>query len=127
MGGMDTETLLLGFIGVSVSLLLIMLMVALGDQYSRFGAVLRCALSSAILVVALIFDLPGYLQQRFGLGVLGTGVVWVTAAVGAVVLAAGAAVLFVTWLRWGEGDEPLYLPKREARGDTEDGAERKQA
>ena len=124
---MSTETLLLGFIGVSVSLLLIMLLMTLGDQYSRFGAVMRCALSSAILVVALTFDLPGYLQQRFGLGVLGTGVVWVGAAVGAVILAVAAAVLFLEWLRWGDGDEPLHLPKREARRDAEDGTEREQA
>jgi hypothetical protein len=123
----ETETLLLGFIGVSVSLLLIMLMITMGDQYSRFGAVLRCALSSAILVIAAIYDLPGYLHQAYGLSVAGAGVLWVSFVVGAIALAVAAVYLFVIWLRWGEGDEPLPSAQREARGDAEDGAERKQA
>jgi len=123
----DTETLLLGFIGVSVSLLLIMLLMTMGDQYSRFGAVLRCALSSAILVIAAIYDLPGYLHQAYGLSVAGAGVLWVSSVVGAVGLAIAAVYLFAVWLRLGEGDEPLPSPKREAHDDAEDGAERKQA
>jgi hypothetical protein len=125
--GIDPETLLLGFIGVSVSLLLIMLMIALGDQYSRFGAVLRCALSSAILAVAAIYDLPGYLHQAYGLSVAGAGLLWVSSVVGALGLAVAAVYLFVVWLRLGEGDEPLPSAQREARDDAEGGAERKQA
>jgi hypothetical protein len=123
----DTETLLLGGIFVSVFLLLAALMVTLGDQYSRFGAVMRCALSSGILVLALFYDLPGRLQQDFGIGPVGTGALWVTAAVGAVLLAVVAITQFVVWLRIGEGDPLLPSPKREARRDAEDGAEREQA
>lgn len=124
---MDTETLLLGGIFVSMFVLLAALMVTLGDQYSRFGAVMRCALSSGMLVLALFYDLPGWLQQDFGIGPVGIGALWVTAAVGAVLLAGVAITQFVVWLRWGEGDPPLASPKREARRDAEDGAERKQA
>lgn len=123
---MDTETLLLGGILVSVFLLLAALMVTLGDQYSRFGAVMRCVLASGILVLVLVYDLPGRLQQDYGIGPVGTGALWVTAAVGAVVLAAVAITQFVVWLRWGEGEPPLPSPKREARRDAEDGAEREQ-
>jgi hypothetical protein len=125
--GIDPETLLLGFIGASVSLLLFMLIVTLGDQYSRFGAVLRCALSSAILAVAAIYGLPGYLHQAYGLSVVGAGFLWVSSVIGAAALAVAAAYLFVIWLRFGEGDEPLPSAQREARDDAEDGAERKQA
>lgn len=124
---MDTETLLLGGIFVSVFVLLALLMVALGDQYSRFGAVMRCALSSGMLVLALFYDVPGQLEQYFEIGALGAGALWVLAAVGAVLLAVVAITQFVVWVRWGEGDPPLTLPKREARHDAEDGAERKQA
>lgn len=124
---MDTETLLLAFIGVSVSLLLIMLMITMGDQYSRFGAVLRCALSSAILVVAAIYNLPGYLNQAYGLSVAATGVLWVSFVVGAVALAVAAVHLFIVWLRWGEGDELPPSAQRETRDDPQDSAERKQA
>ena len=124
---METQTLLLGGIVISVFLLLAVLMVTLGDQYSRFGAVMRCALSSGILVLALAYDLPGRLQQDYGIGPVGTGALWVTAAVGAVLLAAVAITQFVVWLRWGEGEPPLPSPKREARRDAEDGAEREQA
>jgi hypothetical protein len=122
-----TETLLLGGIFVSVFVLLAALMVTLGDQYSRFGAVMRCALASSILVLAVVYDLPGWLRVSYGLGAAGTGVLWVTAVVGAVLLAAVAVAQFVVWLRWGEGEPPLPSAKREARRDAEDGAEREKA
>jgi hypothetical protein len=122
----DTQTLLLGGIFISVFALLAILMVALGDQYSRFGAVMRCALAAGILVAALVYDLPGGLQQNYGIGPGGAGVVWVAALVGAVALAVVAVMQFVVWLRWGEGDPPLPSGKREAREDAEEGAERKQ-
>jgi hypothetical protein len=123
----DTETLLLGGIFVSVFLLLAALMVTLADQYSRFGAVMRCALASGILVLVLAYDLPGRLQEDYGIGPVGAGVLWVIAAVGAVLLAVVAITQFVVWLRWGEGERPLPSPKREVRRDAEDGAEREQA
>ena len=127
VAGMSAKTLLLGFIAVSVSVLIVMLMMALGDQHSRFGAVLRCALSSAILVVAVIYDLPGTLRQSYGLSAVGADVLWVSSVVGAVTLAVAAAFLFVTWLRWGEGDAPAPSVQRKAHADAEDGAERKQS
>lgn len=124
---MGTETLLLGGIFVSVFVLLAALIVTLGDQYSRFGAVMRCALASGILVLAAVYDLPGRLQQGYGIGVAGTGVLWVTAVVGAILLAVVAVAQFAVWLRWGEGEPPLGSAKREPRRDAEDGAEREQA
>lgn len=123
----DTETLLLGGIFVAVFALLAALLVALGDQYSRFGAVMRCALASGILALIVVYDLPGGLQQEYGIGSVGAGALRVAAAVGAVLLAVVAVTQFVVWLRWGEGERPLSLPKRKARRDAEDGAERKQA
>jgi len=119
----DTGTLLLGGVILSVSLLLIALMISIGDQYSRFGSALRFALSAGILALVVAYDLP----EGFGLSVAGSVVLWVAAVVGTFLLAVAAVVQFVSWLRLGEGDPPLPSPQREPRRDAEDGAERKKA
>lgn len=123
---MDTETILLGGIVVAVLLLLVALMVTLGDQHSRFGAVMRCALASGLLVLAVVYDLPGRLREDYGVGAAGAGALWVAAVAGAAMLAVIAVMQFVVWLRWGEGERPLPSPKREARRDAEQRAEREQ-
>jgi hypothetical protein len=80
----DTGTLLLGGVILSVSLLLIALMISIGDQYSRFGSALRLAVSAGILALVVVYDLP----EGFGLSVAGSVVMWVAAVVGTFLLAA---------------------------------------
>lgn len=119
----DTGTLLLGGVILSVSLLLIVLMISIGDQYSRFGSALRFALSAGILALVVAYDLPA----GFGFSVAGNGALWVAAVVGTFLLAVAAAVQFLSWLRLGEGDEPLPSPQRKPRDDAEDSADREKA
>lgn len=120
----STETLLLGAVVVSVSALLIAIMISVGDQHSRFGSAMRFALAAGMLALAVVYDVPLFLQQSYGIDAAGAAGLWMGAVVGAAVMTFGAVVQLAAWLRWGEGDRPLpSSPKADAREDAEEGAE----
>ncbi len=123
----STETLLLGSVVLSVSVLLIAIMISVGDQYSRFGSAMRGALAAGMLALVVVYNVPMLLQRSGGIAPAGTAALWGGRRCrGPAVMTIGAVVQFGSMAVLGRrGSRRLPHPEGPKRAsDAKDGAER---